>query len=132
MCSWGINDMLRILLIIVFLLLSGSTDFLKAEQFRYDPHGKRDPMVPLIGQEKPNGSVEFSDIVSIDDVRLEGIAGENSGNKTAIINGELVKENFKAGEVQVKKIRKNSVTLTISGKEFTVNLPEEGGQKSDQ
>ena len=102
-----------------------------AEQSRYDSHGKRDPLVPLVGQEKPGGTVALSEIVSIDEVMLEGIAGETTGNKTAIMNGELVKENFKSGEVQIKKISKNSVTLTISGKDFTVNLPEEGGPKSE-
>ena len=100
-----------------------------AENYAYDPHGKRDPFVPLIGQEKTGGSIKFVDIVSADDVRLEGIAGEMSGKNTAIINGELVKEGFRSGEVQVVKITKNSVTLTISGKEFTIKLPEEGGQK---
>ena len=83
-----------------------------AEPFRYDPHGKRDPLVPLIGQDKGMGrTIAFSEIVSVDDVHLEGIAGLVSGNKTAIINGELVKENFKAGEVQVKKITKNSLRI---------------------
>ena len=129
MCFWGINDMLMILLIIAFLFLLVSPDFLKAEQLRYDSHGRRDPLVPLIGQDKPGGSVAFSDIGSVDDVKLEGIAGEITGNKTAIINGELVKEGFKSGEICIRKITKSSVTLTISGKEFTINLPEEGGPK---
>lgn len=122
--------MRRTVLVIVFLVLLSLPSSLKAEQYRYDPHGKRDPLIPLVGQDKPGGSVAFSEIVSIDDVRLEGIAGENN-KRTAIINGELVKENFKSGEVQIEKITKNSVTLTISGKEFTIKLPEEGGQKSD-
>lgn len=121
--------MRRILLIIALLAIVTSPKFSEAEQFKYDPHGKRDPMVPLIGQEKPGGAVGFSEIVSIDDVRLEGIAGETAGKRVAIINGELVKENFKSGEIQIEKIAKNSVTLTISGKEFTIKLPEEGGQK---
>ena len=100
-----------------------------AEQFRYDPHGKRDPLVPLIGQEKSTGEVTFAEIASVDDVKLEGIAGVVSGNKTAIINGELVKENFKVGEVEVKKIMKDSVVLNISGTEYTVKMSEEGGPK---
>ncbi len=121
--------MRRILSIITFLALLVFPNFLRAEQSRYDSHGKRDPMIPLIGQDKPGGSVGFAEIASIDDIRLEGIAGETTGKRAAIINGELVKENFKSGEVQIGKITKSSVTLTISGKEFTINLPEEGGQK---
>ncbi|MDD5437295.1 MAG: hypothetical protein PHX20_07110 [Candidatus Omnitrophica bacterium] len=103
---------------------------LGAEGFRYDAHGKRDPMVPLIGQEKAAGAmIPISEAVSIDDLRLEGIVAQASGHSMAVMNGELVKENFKAGEVEIKKILKKSVVLTISGKEYTVNLPEEGGQK---
>ena len=103
----------------------------QAEQFRYDSHGKRDPLMPLIGQEKSKGSIAFYEIASIDDVKLEGIAAQASGTNTAIINGELVKSGFKAGEVEIKSITKNSVLLTIGGKEYTVKLPEEGGQKSE-
>jgi len=106
---------------------------IEAEEFRYQSRGKRDPFVPLIGQEKAAGIVvALSEVMSIDDIRLEGIAAQTSGNRSAIINGELVKENFKAGEVEIRKITKNSVSLTISGKEYTINLPEEGGQKIEQ
>lgn len=103
-----------------------------AETFKYDPHGKRDPFVPLIGQEKPSASVSFSEIASIDDVRLEGIAMGQSGARTAIINGEIVREDFKSGEVEVKKVGKDSVVLSISGKEYTVKLPDEGGVTSER
>jgi len=96
-----------------------------AETFRYDPHGKRDPFIPLIGQDRPSASVAFSEIASRDDVRLEGIAMRESGMRTAIINGEIVKEGFKAGEVEVRKINKDSVVISISGKEYTVKLYEE-------
>jgi len=103
-----------------------------AEQFSYDSHGKRDPFTPLIGQDKTAGRVlALSEVASIDDVKLEGIATQASGNIAAIMNGELVKEKFKTGELEVKKITKNSVTLILSGKEYTIHLPEEGGQKSE-
>ncbi len=104
--------------------------YLYAEQFQYDSHGKRDPMIPLIGQEKPGGMPLFSEIASIDDVKLAGVTASRTGINMAIINGELVKEGFKAGEVEVKKIAKNSVILIISGKEYTIPLPEEGGRKN--
>ena len=115
------------ILIIVPIIFTAS---LNAEPFRYDSHGKRDPMIPLIGQDKGTGGmVAFADIATIDDVKLEGIAYLSSGSRTAIINGELVREGFKAGEAEVRKIEKNAVVLSISGKEYTVPLYEEGGQK---
>ena len=119
------NPALPIILIVASVISASS---LRAEPFHYDPHGKRDPMVPLIGQDKAGGGVvALTEIVSVDDVKLEGIAGETAGKRTAVINGELVKENFKVGEIEIKKIGKNSVILNISGKEYTVPLPEEGG-----
>ena len=100
-----------------------------AENFQYDAHGKRDPFMPLVGQEKPGGALPLAEIASVDDVKLEGIAGVVAGKRMAIINGELVKKGFKAGEIEVKSIAKNSVLIAISGREYTINLPEEGGQK---
>ncbi len=66
----------------------------------------------------------------MDDVRLEGIATGQSGKRTAIINGEMVKEKFRSGEVEVKKISKDSVVLSIGGNEHTVKLSEDGGLNS--
>jgi hypothetical protein len=106
-----------------------STVCIAAETFQYDAHGNRDPLVPLVGQEKPGGVLSLAEIVSADDIKLEGIAGVVSGRRMAIINGELVKEGFKAGEIEVKSIAKNSVLIAISGREYTINLPEEGGLK---
>ncbi|MDO8525559.1 MAG: hypothetical protein Q7S07_03625 [Candidatus Omnitrophota bacterium] len=113
------------------LAIAGSAiaPYSPAEQFQYESRGKRDPMIPLIGREKPSGAVQFSEIATAGDVSLEGIVASTSGSSMAIINGELVKEGFRAGEVEIKKITKNSVTLAISGKEYTIPLPEQGGQK---
>lgn len=98
------------------------------ESFKYEPHGKRDPFVPLIGQDRIVAA-GLADITSVEDVRLEGIAVRSDGGKTAIINGEIVKEGFKEGELVIKKIERKHVIILIGGKEFSINLPEEGGAK---
>ncbi len=113
--------------IMFFLSLTAS----HAETFKYNSHGKRDPFIPLIGREGPSASVSFAEIASIDDVRLEGIVMSQSGARTAIINGEMVKEYFKSGEVEVRKISKDSVVLSISGKKYTIKLSDEGGITSE-
>lgn len=119
------------LLAMTMLIITVSSE---AGTFKYDPHGKRDPFVPLIGQERPSASVSFAEIASIDDARLEGIATGQYGTRTAIINGEMVREGFKAGEVEVKKIGKDSVVILLSGKDYTLKLYEEeiGGVNSEQ
>ncbi|MDD5428101.1 MAG: hypothetical protein PHI58_02565 [Candidatus Omnitrophica bacterium] len=122
----------KIFFAVLVLMSAAIAGLLTAEQFKYDARGKRDPFVPLIGQDKSSaGSMPLAEISSIDEIVLEGIAGEAAGKRTAIMNGELVKENSRYGDIVVKKITKDSVLITVSGKEYTVNLPEEGGRKSE-
>ncbi len=97
------------------------------QRFQYDARGRRDPLVPLIGKDKPS-ILKLENVTSVEDARLEGIADGAMG-KIAILNGELVKENDKFGEVVIKKIANRSVTITIEGKLYTIALPEEGGRK---
>lgn len=113
--------------ITVFIFIAIATNVWGEQRFQYDARGKRDPLVPLIGKDKPS-IVKLENITSIEDVRLEGIADGAIG-KIAIMNGELVKERDKFGEVIIKKIAARAVTITIEGKEYTVTLPEEGGRK---
>ncbi|MCX5686866.1 MAG: hypothetical protein NTW09_05370 [Candidatus Omnitrophica bacterium] len=103
----------------------------ECESYRYEPHGRRDPFVPLIGQDKVVAA-GLTDVTSVEDIKLEGIAIGSNGKRTAIMNGEIVKEEYKAGEIVIKKIDPKSVTLLINNKEFKVSLPEEGGPKSEQ
>lgn len=96
--------------------------------FQYESRGKRDPFVPLVGIERP-AVVRLADIMSVEDVKLEGIAIGAKGMKTAIINGELVKEGYKAGDVEVKSIKNRTVTIAITGKDYNISLAEEGRSK---
>ncbi|MFH1190558.1 MAG: hypothetical protein V1682_07740 [Candidatus Omnitrophota bacterium] len=97
--------------------------------FRYDPHGKRDPFVPLVGMDKPAVS-RLEDATSITDVKIEGIAGSSGGKMSAILNGEIVKEGDRFGDVGIKKITAKAVTIIMSGKVYEKKLIEEGGSKS--
>ena len=100
------------------------------EDFQYESRGKRDPFVPLIGSDKPT-IARLEDITSIDDINLEGIAVGAKGTRSAIINGEILNEGAKIGDIEIKKISNKMVTLFMGGKEHTVKLPEEGGAKSE-
>ena len=100
------------------------------ENFQYESRGKRDPFVPLIGSERPAiGRLE--DVSSYADVRLEGIASVAGGKVVAILNGQVVKEGDKYGEVKIEKIMGKSVTVIFNNRPYEINLNEEGGgQKS--
>ena len=95
----------------------------------YESKSKRDPFVPLIGQDKGSRSAGLEGVVSVTDVLLEGIAIGHSGKNIAILNGQMVKEKDKFGLLQVKKISKNTVELSIDGKDYTLSLQNEEGIK---
>jgi hypothetical protein len=92
--------------------------------FKYDSRGRRDPFMPLLGQQRQ--LVTLDDVVSVDDVTLEGIAVERQGKKVAIINGVMLKEGDKAGSIEVKRISEEGATVIIDGREYKLTLPEVG------
>jgi len=106
------------------------TSFSSYAQVKYESRGKRDPFVPLIGVDRP-AVTRLEDVTSISDIKLEGIAVKEKGKKAAILNGEMLKEGDKVGDVELKKIKNKSVTILVGGKPYDVNLSEEeGGVKS--
>lgn len=100
-----------------------------AENFTYESQGKRDPFVPLIGVDRPSLS-KLEDITSIADVRLEGIASKSGGKMVAILNGEIAREGDKFGDIEIRKITKDTVTIFMGGHSYDKNLGEEGGKTS--
>lgn len=116
-------------LISLGMLFAGMTLSVFGENFHYYSHGKRDPFVPLVGREKP-AVMKLEDITSAEEVKLEGIVGTGD-KRSAIVNGEIMEEGDKVGEIEIKKITKRAVTMTISDAEYTIPLYEEGGGKSE-
>jgi len=96
-----------------------------SSDFHYDAKGKRDPFVPLIGQERSAaGAVGLETITSPDDLNLEGIATGSGGRQVAIINGQMVKKNDKFGALLIKNVSRNSVNISIEGADYTLTLQE--------
>lgn len=118
-----------VLLSVISAVFFLAANFVNPQDIRYDSKGRRDPFVPLIGPDK-TVVTSLDDIMSIDDVRLEGIAVGAQGKKVAMINGEMLKEGERVGNFEIKAITKSAVSLIISGKEYNLRLPEEGGAKS--
>jgi len=122
--------------IILFCLLAAifiaGAPYSYCEGFRYDPHARRDPFVPLAGGQKA-AVTKLEDITSVEDVKLEGIAIGAQGKRVAMLNGEMLKENDKVGEVEIMKIEKKSITILMGGKPHNLYLPgEEGGAKGEK
>jgi len=95
----------------------------------YEPKGKRDPFIPLIGQNKGIRSEGLEGVLTAQDVLLEGIAVGPTGKNIAILNGQIVKEKDKFGLLQINKITNKTVELSIDGKKYNLSLQEEEGIK---
>ena len=117
---------LEVLLAVSIVFVS----FAAADVFQYESHGHRDPFIPLIGQDK-NSVGKLSEVTSVEDLRLEGIAVEANRTRTAIINGEMLKVGQKVGFIEVKSMTATMVVIVMGGKEYTLKLSEEGGPKSE-
>lgn len=123
----------KVIIMVFAIFITSSfilTPFAGCDDFKYESRGRRDPFVPLIGADKP-AIARLEDITSAEDVRLEGIAIGAGGKRIAVINGEMLKEGDKAGDIELKKIDKKMVILAIGGKDYNIKLPEEGGAKSE-
>lgn len=95
-----------------------------ASSYMYDSRGKRDPFVPLVGVNvKAAESIE--DILSIDDVNLQGIAADSMGRMFAIINSEIVHVGETRGRVTIEDVSRNSVKLRIEETAYTIMIYEE-------
>ncbi len=111
-------------LMVVGLALAAGEQVAAADQIRYEATGKRDPFVPLIGQDK-TAATSLDDVTSIEDIKLEGIAVGARGRRVAIINGQMLKDDDKVGLIEMRKITSTTVTLLFDGKEYALNLSQE-------
>ena len=114
------------LLAVIFLLVSlCMMSYAEEGTFIYDSHGMRDPFVPLLGIATKKRTIEsLEDIASIEDVNLQGLAYDSAGKRTAIINGEMIREGETVGHLTIKKILEDEVILTINTDEYKLNINE--------
>ena len=87
----------------------------KGAGFTYDPHGQRDPFVPLVRDGRLVATTPGMRLESSKPV-LAGILWDPGGQSVAIINEEEVKVGDAIGGYKVSEIRKDAVVLTNGGK----------------
>jgi hypothetical protein len=97
------------------------------KDFVYKNKNTRDPFIALVTQDGRilPGARETSESTDID---LEGIIWDPNGKSLAIINGRPVKEKQRIQNVQILKIRKDSVLMQKEGKVIVINLKKGGGK----
>lgn len=124
----------------VFLILSigmcsyilGATSvFCRASEeiFIYDSMRKRDPLIPLLDPDSPTGiRIEFAPPAQRIGLPLEmtlrGIL-QRGKERYAIINDDVVQEGDNMGDVKIKRIEKDRVTVGYREREFVIFLRKE-------
>lgn len=88
----------------------------------YLPQGKRDPFVSLI---TPAGYLLDLEPQDNDQLRLEGIMYDPKGDSVAIINGELVRVGESIGNVVIRSIEKDKVTVIKNNERIELELRRE-------
>ena len=94
------------------------------ESFVYDDHGKRDPFVPLVSS--AGMVVTYDEDLSVNDLVLEGIVADPSGNNAAIVNGKVVKVHDQIGPYTVDAIAMDHVEFSKGAGKFVLKLKHGG------
>jgi hypothetical protein len=105
---------MRFLIFVLILFFANSV--YAQEAFVYDDHGKRDPFVPLVSS--AGMVVTYDEDLSVNDLVLEGIVADASGNNAAIVNGKVVKAHDQIGPYIVDVIAVDHVEFLKGTERF--------------
>ena len=106
------------------LILFFANSVYAQETFVYDDHGKRDPFVPLVSS--AGMVVTYDDDLSVNDLVLEGIVADSSGNNAALVNGKVVKAHDQVGPYVVDIIAVDHVEFLKGTERFILKLKKGG------
>lgn len=104
------------LLPLVFAMITGIAKPVNADEIAYDPHGKRDPFVPLVTLTSKD-STGLMGVESVDELSIEGLVYDSKNGSIVVINGSVLKEGDEVSGVKVLKIKTDGVTLSLNGVE---------------
>ena len=94
------------------------------ESFVYDDHGNRDPFVPLVSS--TGLVVTYDEDLSVNDLVLEGVVADASGDNLAIVNGKVVKVQDHIGPYIVDVIAVDHVEFLKGTERFILKLKSGG------
>jgi len=115
---WDGEKLMRFLFFVLILLFANVV--YAQENFVYDDHGKRDPFVPLVSS--AGMVVTYDEDLSVNDLVLEGIVADASGNNAAIVNGKVVKTHDQVGPYIVDIIAADHVEFLKGTERFILKL----------
>jgi len=92
----------------------------------YDSEGRRDPFVPLVGvSQKDIVRRGVWNVLSVDDIFLQGIVINPDGTRSAVVNGEVIKEGESIDQVLIKTVGENNIIVEINGRLHELKLYED-------
>ncbi len=95
-----------------------------AAELVYDPHGRRDPFVPLVTTQSKESSGLLG-VEQIEEVSVEGIVYDKKSGSVVILNGSVLSEGEEMGSVKVLGIKPDGVLLSLNGVEGFKTLYQE-------
>ena len=106
---------------IIAFVLAGviAGDSAKAEEFVYKKKD-RDPFWPLVTED--GKLVEGFDLMTLENVYLEGIVWDPEGDSVVMVNGMVLRKGDRIGAFEIQKIEKNRVTLRSGDEQQYLNL----------
>jgi hypothetical protein len=110
--------------LIFVLILFSSNSIYAQEGFVYNDHGKRDPFMPLVSSD--GMVVTYDEDLSVNDLVLEGVVADASGNNAAIVNGKIVKAHDQIGPYVVDVIDVDHVEVLKGTQRFILKLKKGG------
>src|SRR5580698_5980062 len=102
------------------LILFFANSVYAQESFVYNDHGKRDPFIPLVSS--AGMVVTYDEDLSVNDLVLEGIVADASGNNVAIVNGKVVKVHDQVGQYTVDVIALDHVEFLKGTQRFILKI----------
>jgi len=116
---------MRTLQLVVLGLVLLCSRAIAEDVYVYNDRGRRDPFVPLVGAKTQTLS-PLTEVMTIEDIYLQGIAGDSKGERIAILNGEMLKKGDQVGRVTLKDIQETKIIVLIDNDEFELDIYQEG------
>ncbi len=105
---------------VLWIVLGYAASLFAAPQHVYDSGKRRDPFIPLTGEE--DAQVSGS---SAGAIKLEGIIYDPGERSVAILNGNTYRAGDSIGDTKIVKILKDHVVISIEDEEKKLWIREE-------
>ena len=106
----------------MLVITAAAAAYANGSSFIYDPHGARDPLLPLVTA--GGAIITYETEFAVSEMMLEGIISDGSG-RIAIINGNIVESGKKIGLYTVQGIEEDRVILLKDGETSVLQLKKE-------